>query len=78
MVVRRYMTSDCEQLAELFYQTVHTVNSKDYTNEQLDVWANGNVNTKERDISIDYSSIRIIKDKGLLLFSVINWSRQSL
>lgn len=78
MVVRRYMTSDCEQLAELFYQTVHTVNSKDYTNEQLDVWANGNVNTKERDISIDYSSIRIIKDKGLLLFSLINWSRQSL
>lgn len=78
MVVRRYMTSDCEQLAELFYQTVHTVNSKDYTNEQLDVWANGNVNTKEWDISIDYSSIRIIKDKGLLLFSVINWSRQSL
>lgn len=78
MVVRRYMTSDCEQLAELFYQTVHTVNGKDYTNEQLDVWANGNVNTKEWDISIDYSSIRIIKDKGLLLFSVINWSRQSL
>ena len=32
MQLREYMTSDCEQLAELFYQTVHSVNAKDYTN----------------------------------------------
>lgn len=25
MVLREYMSSDCEHLAELFYQTVHTV-----------------------------------------------------
>lgn len=39
MFLRRYNTSDCEFLAELFYQTVHNVNAKDYTKEQLDVWA---------------------------------------
>lgn len=32
------MTSDCDQLARLFFQTVHSVNEKDYTKEQLDVW----------------------------------------
>lgn len=47
MVIRKYVTSDCEQLADLFYQTVHTVNAKDYTKEQLDVWADGNVDMKE-------------------------------
>ena len=43
MLIREYISSDCERLAELFFQTVHTVNAKDYTKEQLDVWATGNV-----------------------------------
>ena len=43
MLIREYISSDCEELAELFFQTVHTVNSKDYTKEQLNVWATGNV-----------------------------------
>ena len=43
MFIREYISSDCEQLAELFYQTVHTVNAKDYSQEQLCVWATGNV-----------------------------------
>ena len=37
MQLREYITSDCEQLAKLFFQTVHSVNAKDYTKEQLDV-----------------------------------------
>ena len=43
MIIREYISSDCEQLAELFFQTVHTVNDKDYIKEQLNVWATGNV-----------------------------------
>ena len=43
MVIREYISSDCERLADLFFQTVHTVNAKDYTKEQLNVWATGNV-----------------------------------
>jgi len=39
MFIRKYKTSDCRHLAELFYNTVHSVNAKDYTDEQLDVWA---------------------------------------
>ena len=37
MQPREYMTSDCEQLAKLFFQIVYSVNAKDYTKEQLDV-----------------------------------------
>ena len=45
--LREYLPSDCEQLAELFYQTVHSVNAKDYTEEQLDAWATGTVDLCE-------------------------------
>ena len=41
--IRAYCPDDCEKLAELFYQPVHTVNARDYTKEQLDVWATGTV-----------------------------------
>ena len=51
MMLRIYNSSDCESLAELFYQTVHNVNAKDYTKEQLAVWATGNVDLHEWDRS---------------------------
>lgn len=51
MKLREYRTSDCEQLAELFYQTVHSINAKDYTKEQLDVWATGKVDLQAWDQS---------------------------
>lgn len=44
MILRKYVKTDCAELAELFYDTVHTVNAKDYTREQLDAWATGEVN----------------------------------
>ena len=47
MWIREYKPADCAQLAELFYQTVHSVNAKDYTEEQLNVWATGNVDLDE-------------------------------
>lgn len=43
MKIRKYQTSDCEEIGKLFYHTVHTVNAKDYTKEQLNVWATGQI-----------------------------------
>ena len=43
MTIRPYKTEDCPALAQLFYDTVHTVNTKDYSPSQLDVWATGQV-----------------------------------
>ena len=44
MTLRDYSKPDCAILAQLFYDTVHMVNAKDYTREQLDAWATGEVN----------------------------------
>lgn len=43
MILRKYSGADCPALAQLFYDTVHTVNARDYTPAQLDVWATGRV-----------------------------------
>lgn len=43
MTIREYQPADCPILAKLFYDTVHTVNRRDYTEEQLAAWATGNV-----------------------------------
>ena len=51
MQLREYIPSDCAQMAELFYQTVHSVNAKDYTQEQLDAWATGEVDLQAWDKS---------------------------
>ena len=41
MILRDYMPSDCREMAELFFDTVHTVNRGDYSEEQVNVWADG-------------------------------------
>lgn len=41
MELRPYRPADCPRLAELFYDTVHTVNARDYSPQQLDAWADG-------------------------------------
>ena len=43
MRIRDYNPSDCAALSQLFYETVHTVNAKDYTQAQLEVWATGTI-----------------------------------
>lgn len=39
MEIRTFHESDIHGIVALFYETVHTVNKKDYTQEQLDAWA---------------------------------------
>lgn len=69
MRLRGYKTSDCEQLAELFYQTVHRVNAKDYTEEQLNVWATGKVDLQEWDKSFqEHKTIVAVEDDEIVGF----------
>ena len=73
MFIRKYISSDCEQLAELFYQTVHTVNAKDYSQEQLDVWATGNVDLCVWNKSfLEHNTFVAIKDNTVVGFGDID------
>lgn len=67
MFVRAYQAPDCEKLAELFYNTVHTVNAKDYSKEQLDVWATGQVDLKQWDRSFQEHFSIVAVDDGVIV-----------
>lgn len=61
MIIRRYQTEDCKALTELFYNTVHSVNARDYTPEQLNVWATGSVDLQawDRSLSEHYTVVAV-------------------
>lgn len=65
MQLREYIPSDVDQLAELFYQTVHSVNGKDYSVEQLHAWANGKVDLQEwnRSFLAHYTIVAVKNDR---------------
>ncbi|MFT4105238.1 MAG: GNAT family N-acetyltransferase [Lacrimispora sp.] len=46
MEIREYRECDIQEITELFFNTVHGVCSKDYTQEQLNAWA-GPVNADQ-------------------------------
>lgn len=76
MLIREYRQDDCEEMIELFYQTVHTVNAKDYTKDQLDVWADGKVDIDKWDVSFreHYSVVAVdtYKDGKIIGFGDID------
>ena len=50
-VIRPYCSGDCGKMAQLFYDTVHTVNAADYLPRQLDAWATGEADLSAWDAS---------------------------
>ena len=64
VVIRKYEASDCAEIIKLFYNTVHRVNARDYTEEQLNVWATGKEDCAKWDMSFKehYSYVAVYKD----------------
>ena len=67
MVIRKYRSSYCKEIIELFYNTVHTVNAKDYTKEQLDVWATGKVELEKWDKSFQEHFTVVAVDEEIIV-----------
>lgn len=45
--LREYESSDLDYIEEIFYNTVHEICNKDYTEKQINAWADGNINKEE-------------------------------
>lgn len=39
ILIRKYMIEDAQDLANIYYNTIHLVNARDYNQQQIDVWA---------------------------------------
>ena len=73
MVIRKYESTDCKEMAELFFNTVHSVNVKDYTKEQLDAWASGQVDLEKWDQSFqEHFSIVAVENNIIVGFGDID------
>ena len=42
-VIRRGRPDDAQQASELFYHTIHAINSRDYSSDQIEAWAPENM-----------------------------------
>lgn len=67
MNIRPYRSSDCPALAELFYETVHTVNAAHYTPDQLDAWADGKVDLEAWDSSFREHYTLVAEEEGKII-----------
>ena len=64
MVIRAYQPFDAAPLAALFYQTVHTVNRRDYTEKQLDAWAPKDIDLRAWDRSLQVHHTLVAVEDG--------------
>lgn len=67
MIVRKYRSEDCEELLRLFYGTVHAVNARDYTKEQLDAWATGKEDAARWDASLRAHYALVAEESGKIV-----------
>lgn len=71
--LRQYKQSDCKTLAELFYYTVHKINIKDYSKEQVNAWANKNIDlSKWNDSLLSHYTVIAEINKNIVGFGDIS------
>ena len=69
MNIRIYRSEDCREIVELFYNTVHSVNIKDYSKNQVDVWAPKEIDISSWDKSLlEHYSVVVEKDNVIIGF----------
>lgn len=67
MIIREYLPEDCKEITELFFDTVHTVNAKDYSQEQLNAWATGEVDFEQWNRSLQEHFSMVAVDAGKIV-----------
>ena len=67
MKIRKYKTGDCAGIADLFFETVHTINAKDYTQSQLDVWADGKIDIAAWDKSFLEHNTLVAEENNIIV-----------
>ena len=67
MLLRPYTPADLEELLTLFYETVHTVNARDYTPPQLDAWAPREVDRARWDSTLQAHTSLVAVEAGQII-----------
>ncbi len=66
MKIRTATIEDLDQIRELFYETITTVNSKDYNPDQVAVWASGYENIEGWTAKINEQQFLVAENDGTI------------
>jgi len=70
MNVRVYHPNDCQEIIELFYNTVHAINATDYAEIQLNAWA-PDIDTIKQEINLNNRFMRdytvVVEKDGIIV-----------
>ncbi|MCM1515733.1 MAG: GNAT family N-acetyltransferase [Paraprevotella sp.] len=64
METREYIPEDIHEIIKLFHDTVHSVNARDYTKEQLNAWANGDIDIESWNMSLQEHFCIVATENG--------------
>lgn len=67
MILRPYVSADLEELLTLFYETVHTVNARDYAPAQLDAWAGPHTDRERWDRTLQEHTSLVAEENGQII-----------
>lgn len=67
MNTRMYQSEDCKEIIKLFYNTVHSVNVKDYNEAQLHMWAPKDIDISEWDKSLSEHYSVVIEEDSIII-----------
>lgn len=71
--IRKYTQADCNEIVNLFYNTVHIINKKDYSKEQLDAWASKPLDLNRwNNILTNHYTLVAVKDNIIVGFGDID------
>jgi GNAT superfamily N-acetyltransferase len=63
MKIRNYQIADTQQIVQLFYDTVHQINIRDYTKAQVDAWAPADIDLEIWSKSLS-SKLTFVAEEG--------------
>lgn len=67
MIIRKYITEDFKSVSALFYETVHAVNAKDYSEKQLAAWTESSDSLRARKDDLLNQHTLIAEISGLIV-----------
>ncbi|PEX90964.1 GNAT family N-acetyltransferase [Bacillus cereus] len=67
IIIRTFQKKDLEQVLQLFYETVHTVNAKDYNELQLQAWAPEQLDREDWLQSLEKNRSYVADNNGVIV-----------
>ncbi len=67
MYIRRYSPNDISEIIELFYNTVHTINLRDYSPAEVDAWAPKNIDKVAWDHRLSENFTVVAEQDGTII-----------